>query len=220
MKDMDARQIAERHVVERYLASQLTEEEAESFEAYVEAHPEVTREIELAARMKSGLATLRHRGDLPQLTTTPARRRFGALALISASAAAVAVAVVLLIQQGGTIDADFLLASNVQNRPVFASIALTRTRGESEDSLPRPAADTVTELVVVPDPAIPSPVYSVELIRIGTPTPIASLPLVSASADGKLHLFVQAEALEPGSYLVRITGKDDAPAEFLLRVKP
>jgi hypothetical protein len=218
---MDASQIAERHVVERYLANQLTEDEAQAFEAYVEAHPEVTREIELAARMKSGLFTLRSRGELTQLLTIRARRRFGPLALIAASVAAVAVAVVLLMRQSGTMAEHAMLAMNAQGRPISAHIALTRTRGEPTDSLPLPPSATVAELIVEPDAATAPKVYSVELFKVdGQLKPVAALPGVAASADGKLHLFVRAEALEAGNYLVRLAGNGDAPVEFLLRVTP
>ena len=67
IENMDAQQIAERHVIERYLAGQLTDQEAMAFEAYVEAHPEITRDIEEIARMKTGLVRLKDRGDLPSV---------------------------------------------------------------------------------------------------------------------------------------------------------
>src|SRR6185295_15926348 len=91
--DMDAKQIAERQIVERYLANQLSDPEAEAFEAYIEAHPEVIKDIVLVSRMKCGLATLHERRELAALVQ--ARRRARMPVLIAASVAAVALAVFL-----------------------------------------------------------------------------------------------------------------------------
>src|SRR5262245_61881378 len=93
--NMDAKQIAERHVIERYLAGHLPEPEAGAFEAYIEAHPEVIKDIDLVSRMKCGLAALHERRELAAVVQ--ARRRAWMPALIAASVAALALAIFLWV---------------------------------------------------------------------------------------------------------------------------
>ena len=124
--NMDAKQIAELHVIERYLADQLTDEEAHAFEAYVEAHPEVTRDIENISRMKAGLASLRQRGELAPLLVAE-RPRKPLWFLLAAAAAAVLVAVLVVPRYLG----------GGSNLPVLAASA-QQLLGENEKPLPPP----------------------------------------------------------------------------------
>ena len=64
---MDAKLIAERHVIERYLAGQLSDEEADAFEVLLEAQPDLARDVERIARMKTGFAVLERNGELALL---------------------------------------------------------------------------------------------------------------------------------------------------------
>src|SRR5688572_21034668 len=64
---MDRRYIDDHHVVARYLADRVTEEERSAFEAYYLEHPEVVQELEAAARFKTGLMRLRETGELDDL---------------------------------------------------------------------------------------------------------------------------------------------------------
>src|SRR5215813_9902512 len=83
---MDRKQIESEHIVARYLADQLSPDEAEAFEAYYTQHPSMVREIEYALRLKEGLATLRDRQQLDALMK--ARRGRWALPLSIAAAVA------------------------------------------------------------------------------------------------------------------------------------
>ena len=64
---MDRKYIDDHHIAARYLAEQLDEAEREAFEAYYLQHPDVLRDMEAAARLKTGLAQLRDAGELVQL---------------------------------------------------------------------------------------------------------------------------------------------------------
>src|SRR3569833_2987010 len=83
---MDRKQIEAEHIVARYLADQLSPQEAEAFEAYYTQHPSMVREIEYTLRLKEGLATLRDRQQLDGLMK--ARRWRWALPLSIAAAIA------------------------------------------------------------------------------------------------------------------------------------
>ena len=61
---MDRQYIDDRHVVARYLADQLSDQEREEFEAFCAGNPEVFGEIEATARFKAGLARLKESGEL------------------------------------------------------------------------------------------------------------------------------------------------------------
>ena len=51
---MDAKLIADRQVIERYLAGQLSDAEADAFERDLEANPELAREILVVAEQYDG----------------------------------------------------------------------------------------------------------------------------------------------------------------------
>jgi anti-sigma factor RsiW len=211
IKDMDA-------IVARYLANELTDDEAAAFEAYVQTHPEVTREIELVARMKSGLATLRDRGDLRNLVQQPARAGFKPWMLAAASLAAVAVAALLFLGRG-TGGHGALLASVTPDMTVSSRVMLARTRSDVLEILASPSPGTVAELVVEPSAPAPADGYRVSLFRLeASAKELGTLEGVGSRPDGKLHLFVRAEDLAAGHYLVRLQGTSPEPEEFLLRV--
>jgi len=218
---MDAKQIAERLVVERYLANALSEEEAQAFEAYVETHPEVTRQIELAARMKSGLATLRDRGELREILDKPATRGFKPMALIAASVAAVAVAAILLTSRTSD-DRSPLLAAITQELSISSRLVLVRTRGDFPPGLARPGAGTAAEFEIAPQAPAPVDAWSVSLFRLDGPQArlIGEPRELTTSADGKLRFYVRSDALSPGDYLVRLAGGPDETEEFLFKVTP
>ena len=83
---MDRQYIDDHHIVARYLADRLPEPEREAFETYYLEHPEIVREIEAAARFKSGLAQLRDSGELAVLLKpAPWYARWQYLALAAAA---------------------------------------------------------------------------------------------------------------------------------------
>jgi hypothetical protein len=231
IQGMDAKQMAERHIVERYLANQLTDEEALAFETYLETHPEVIRDLEVAARMKAGLATLRQRGELKKLVESQSKSRPLRLALIAASVVVLAVAVSLFLrmQPHGNAGAVLLAASAQElagsgNRPLLNAmqIIVSRTRGGPAVITGTPASGSIVELVLEMHASPASSTYSVELHKVnGSELElVAGLPRVAPAGDGNLHLFARAEALTPGNYLIRIAEGDRVPVEFAVRVVP
>jgi hypothetical protein len=222
IKDMDAKQIAERQIVERYLANALSEQEAEDFEAYVETHPEVTREIELLARMKSGLATLRDRGELREILEKPAPRAFKPMALIAASVAALAVAAILLTNQRASNDHSPLMAALSEELSISSRLVLVRTRGDFPPALAHPHAGTAAEFEITPQASAATDAYSVALFRLEGPEarPVGQPQPLTTAANGRVRFYVRAEALTPGDYLVRLAGGDDETEEFLFKVAP
>src|SRR5882672_3229606 len=227
---MDAKQIAERHIVERYLANQLTDLEAEAFEAYVEAHPEVVREIDLTARMKSGLATLRQRSELETaLRAKPSGLRRPAL--LAASVAVILIAGAFIVRQWSVAPGAVLLASTAeellgkgdQPLPVAAHLFVTRTRGEPAESLAAPPPGSVVELRLDLHAVDSSARYSVQLLRVSGSAleDVGALSGATTQADGSLSFFVRGSALTIGTYLVRVAGGERSePLEFALRVSP
>jgi hypothetical protein len=226
IQTMDAKQIAELHIVERYLADQLSEEEAQAFEAYVEAHPEVTRDIENISRMKAGLATLRQRGELDSLVKK--QRRAPVWAVLAASAAAVVLAIVILPRYLSdsadkpllAVAAGQLLGNNQQPLPIARSFTIARARG-MVDVVTGPDPEQAVELRLDTHAAA-SQRYSVEMFRVsGTAlTPLGNLPEAISQSDGTVSIFVRGSALLPGNYLVRATpfGGSEV-AEFALQVQ-
>ena len=227
ISSMDAKQIAERHVIERYLARQLTDSEAEAFEAYLEAHPEVIKDMELVSRMKSGLATLHERREL--VTLVQARRRAWMPALIAASIAAVALAVFLWrMPQGNSTPvllasvASELIGDDRSALPVAMRLPVVRTRGESDNVIVVPAPECSIEFSVDMHALKPGIPHNVELLRIngGSLESVGKLSSVVSQADGSLRIFVRGSALISGNYLVRAQAEGGEPVEFLVRVRP
>jgi hypothetical protein len=225
---MDAKQIAERQIIERYLAGQLSEEDARAFEAYVEVHPEIHRNIEVVARMKAGLATLRKRGELGGLLAAKSPPWHRRTALLVAAAASVIVALILVVRPWSVDSGGALLAATLQELamgnsdvPVLkARIALTRSRGIKPQVIaiaPDGGAIEVTLQLSAPDPTV---AYSAVFSRLvgNSLEQVAESNNLHTNDAGDLVLFVRTESLREGNYLFRISTNGREPSEFALRV--
>lgn len=228
IRNMDAKQIAELHVIERYLADQLTDEEAQAFEAYVEAHPEVTRDIENVSRMKTGLASLRQRGELAPLLQAE-RKRKPLWYVLAASAAAVLIAILVVpryLDEGSNAPvlaaaAQQLLGDDEQPLPISARLPVGRSRGEAPNVLANPVAEQAVELSLDVHADAPSVPYSVELLKISGNRldSVGSITGALSQADGTVSIFVRGSALAAGNYVIRAsTAGSSEPQEFTLRV--
>lgn len=230
--DMDATQIAERHVVERYLANQLTEAEAEAFEAYVESHPEVTRQIELAARMKTGLHVLRRRGELQGALISP-RSWSRHPAFLAGTAASIAAAAFLVFRFAGDSKSPMLATTLEQLRSsgskplaLGATVTLARTRaiapgGEIAMPPENDAATMLAELALLTGDETEHRRYAVEILRLteGRLEPVTKLDDAEVVTGGVLRLYVRGSVLIAGAYVIRLTPlNSSAPIEFSLRV--
>jgi anti-sigma factor RsiW len=230
---MDAKLIAERQVIERYLAGQLSDAEADAFEARLESQPELARDVEQIARMKTGFAVLERRGELAKLLAhpvAPPNRRAPWLA----AAAAVFVGAIgfLVFRQAESpapaallaVSLDALSRHSESPIPLRASVSLARARGMGADAELNASAVApgAAELELATGDAARTH-YSVELLAIDSAgaRAVAKLPDAAADDAGILHLFVSLHAVKPGPYLLRLTPTGDGtPVEYSIAVRP
>src|SRR3954469_6694082 len=112
--DMDAKLIAERHVIERYLAGQLSDDEADAFEEFLEAHPELTRDVERIARMKTGFAVLERGGALTELLAPRGAPRARRVAWIATAAVVVLALGFVVFRNTAKIPPPALVAASLK----------------------------------------------------------------------------------------------------------
>ena len=230
---MDAKLIAERQVIERYLAGQLSDAEADAFEARLESQPELAREVEQIARMKTGFAVLERRGELAKLLARPVappKRR----AAWMAAAAAVFVGAIgfLAFRQGESPAPATLLAVSLEALsrhsdspiPLRSSVSLARARGMGADAelTASVIAPGAAELELATGDAAQTH-FSVELLAVDSAgaRPVAKLPDAATDETGAMHLFIALHVVKPGPYLLRLTPADGgAPVEYAIAVRP
>ncbi|HTU65244.1 MAG TPA: hypothetical protein VMF52_04805 [Steroidobacteraceae bacterium] len=224
---MDAKLIAERHVIERYLAGQLSEDEADAFENSLEEQPELARDVERIARMKTGFAVLQRRGELAALLEHKAPRT-KRLAWLAAAAVVLAIGFVALRREApepAALIAESLAALSLPSEtpvPLRASISLARARGVGADAelFSSGTEQGAAELELAAGP--PGTRYAVELLAIDVngARPVANLS-TTANSRGVVRLFTSLHGLAPGPYLLRLTPADAAPPlEYSLAVRP
>jgi anti-sigma factor RsiW len=229
---MDAKLIADQQVIERYLAGQLSDAEADAFEVRLESQPELARDVEQIARMKTGLSVLARRGELAKLLAQPvARPRRRAAWMAAAAAVFVGAIGFLAFRPGEAPTPPTLLALSLKALsrhsdapiPLRASVSLARARGMGADaelnaSVVAPGA---AELELATGAAAGTH-YSVDLLAIDSAGahPVARLPDATTDAAGAMHLFVALHAVKPGPYLLRLAPADGgAPVEYSIAVR-
>lgn len=229
---MDAKLISERHVIERYLAGQLSDAEAEELERAVEARPELAQEVERIARLKTGLEVLERRGDLPKLLAPPvAAPKRRAVWVAAAGVAALALGL-LLLRPADVPTPPTLLALSLESLsahsdspiPLRASIALARARGMGADaeltSSGKAPGAAELELATGGDAGAS---YSVELLSVDDhgARAVSRVPAIATDATGAVHVFVALHALSPGPYLLRLTPNGPGvPVEYSIALRP
>lgn len=230
---MDRRYIDDHHVVARYLANQLTDEEREAFEAFYLEHPEVVQEMEAAARFKVGLMKLRETGELTQLVQQERRPKWQYLAA-AAAVATLAIGTFLLIDR--TPAAHPVLAASIDtlrgagNAPLTLTgqYAILRTRGSAVDAeIELPPPGQALELRVLPEFAARPERYRVQLFRMSADDSMQSVAQIGGLApdlDAFVPIFVDASRLQAGQYRLTIAGDPDTDAHdkesaFILRMR-
>jgi hypothetical protein len=198
----------------RYLAGALDDVDAERFEAYWAEHPELTRDVEASARVKTGLADLNRRGELAKLVRGAWWSR-GLLLSIAAGVAALGVG--LVTWQGSLRDVRIPLAGVVAALPgagagalpVGATVSVLRLRGAAavDATLRLPEAPAAIRIRVLPEQPSPLGRYRLELTGTGdTARPPAGVAAdLVADADGFVSVYADARALRPGRYRLVIT---------------
>jgi anti-sigma factor RsiW len=229
---MDPNHIADRQVIERYLAGQLDDAEADAFERELEARPALARDVEQIARMKTGFAVLERRGELAGLLARPAARPRGRIAW-AATAAAVVLALGFVVLRPAETPApaallaaslDALSARSDSPIPLRASVGLARARGMGADAELTSTGKSpgAAELELTTGGAAGAH-YSVELLAVDSvgARAVATLPDAASDAGGALHLFVSLDRLAPGPYLLRLSPADAGPpVEYSIALRP
>jgi len=212
---MDRQYIDDHHIIARYLADQLTDEDRTAFEDYYLEHPDVVRELEAAARFKSGLMRLQERGELTQLLNpTPWYRR---------PRYAAAAAFVLI----GSFTAGMLLHDRRDQHAVMSARAETlyengsALRVQVTDPILRkrsafadgtiwlPESAVALELRVLPNAPAPGARYDVSLSNMaadGTTASIGRISSVTADASGYVVFYLNSSALQVGEYELKLNG--------------
>jgi hypothetical protein len=223
---MDRKQIEDEHIVARYLADQLSPEEAEAFEAYYTRHPSMVREIEYTLRLKEGLATLRDRQELDSLMR--ARRWRWALPLsVAAAIAGAALGTWTWYGSPGSapVAAGSLEALLERNGgatlPLGGKYMLVRVRSAETASLqiPLPAQHSALELQVLPTGGAAAAPYRLVLQEHraeGEPKPVAEVTGLVPGPDGLVAAWLDSERIQRGQYTVELAserGESAAPAE-------
>ncbi len=230
---MDRKYIDDNHIVARYLADQLTDEERGEFEACLLEQPELVRDVEAAARFKAGLATMQDKGLLEAAIRSrpPVHRRWLTLA------AAFAVAILA----GGL----FWLMRPVQLGPVLATTAgqlagneraplaivaryvVLRTRSTYDARIAMPSTPSAVELRVFPEALAPGAPHRIVLSieegeEPGTLRAVADIDDAIADDEGYVAVFLRADLLAPGRYVLQISAQDArvAPSTFSIRMIP
>jgi hypothetical protein len=194
----------------RYLAGELSDLEAASFEARVAQEPELYRDIELRLQLREGLAVLQAKGELEPLLGS--RRRTVRIGLaIAASIIALLIGIVWFFRMSTHAEivilassAAELLDANSKPLPIAARYVLVRTRGtEQRNDVPLPPSRSTIELALLPSSMDARARYriSLKMQKSGAPAkPVGEIRGVAADADGYLDIFVDSSHLSPGTY--------------------
>jgi hypothetical protein len=230
---MDRRYIDDHHIVARYLANRLTDEEREAFEAYYLEHPEVVQEMEAAARFKVGLMQLRDTGELTQILQRGQRPRWHYVAA-AAAITALAIGTLLLIDRTPATHPVLAASIDALHAPrgvaptVTGQYAILRTRGSAVDAeIALPPAGQALELRMLPEFAARPERYRVELFRMSADDSmqsVAELGGLAPESDNFVSVFVDAASLRAGQYRLTIAGDPDTDARdkesaFILRMR-
>ena len=230
---MDRRYIDDNHVVARYLADRLTDEEREAFEAYYLEHPDVVQELEAAARFKVGLMKLRDTGELEQLLQRARRPQWHYFAA-AAAIAALAIGAFLIVDRAPSTHP--ILAATVDtlrgvggNPPTLTrEYAVLRTRGSAIDAeIPLPPPGEALELRVLPEFTPRPERYRVRLFHVSADDSLQSVAELGGLVpedDNFVSVFVDGARLQPGQYRLTIAGDPDTDARdkesaFILRMQ-
>jgi len=230
IQDMDAKHVAERHLVEKYLAGELSEADAEAFESLVASHPELAMQVEYVARMKTGLDVLRRRGELVRLLQErPKAWHRSRWVAVSVAAAASVVLVVFLTLRLATPQASMIastlegLADSKGSTPrIVAAYLLTAERAAAPAAQINVLKGDGEAVELRFDAAAGTDdLFTVDVLRAEGDSlrSIALATKIPGSADGSVVVYVSARALDTGNYLFRLTPDNgEIPLEFSARV--
>jgi hypothetical protein len=226
---MNRAEIEREDWVERYLAGRLSDAEVRRFEAYWVENPDLIRDIEAAARMKSGLALLRESGELAGLMRTSWWS--GRMRLLVLAACAVLMVAGLATWRSAQSVPGVLLAASAAALPGLDGAALPRggvvtvmrvRSATAVDALiERPALPRALELRVLPDAApeaataggAEAGLYELSLVEVdasGADLGRAVTSRAAVDAEGFVSVFVDSRTLHAARYRLRLVPLDGA----------
>lgn len=204
---MNRQHIEQQHLLTRYLAGQLSDAERDAFEAHYVEHPQVLQELEVAAKLKLGLALLEQSGEL---TARP--RRYWLAGLAAAAVLLVAIAAASWFASPTPTPPLLTASLRTLGDSGAASLAGTfkieRTRSRGVDAtIVLPAAPRPIALRVRPElPAATGYGLRLNVFAVdGTPRELGRLDSLQPDADGFLTIYVAAGQLQPGSYEIVVS---------------
>ncbi len=196
------------HTIERYLADQLSENEAEAFERRCAEDPRFYRDIEARLRLKEGLAVLRDRGTLDAALHGPREGRWvlrvaaGVILALLCAGVWRQIELPSVSSPGPMLTA--VLGSTPGSLPVTATYRLERSRGAPPAiSLASSQAPGAIELQILPSNFDPSGHYDVELSQLDpgpAARPFGELRGLSPAADRYVTVYLNRVRLAPGRY--------------------
>jgi hypothetical protein len=215
-------------VLTRYLAGQLCDAEREAFETYYVEHPQMLQELEVAAKLKLGMALMEDAGEL----AAPVRRNW--LPHLAA-AAALLIAVIAGMSWFASPGPAPLLAASVrdlgelQTAPLAADTYLIeRTRSRRFDArFELPPTTRLLSLRVLPEhPSQTTYGLRLNLLASGAaPREVANLQALRADAEGLITVYVDSGRLQAGSYEIILsadsvrTAATEATSSFVIQVE-
>lgn len=226
---MDRKYIDDHHIVARYLADQLSDEEREAFEAYYLEHPDVVQELETTARFKAGLGELQRSGELDAVIRGRPRLFNTRFLAAAAAVAAIAVGIAFYINRptvGPLLAATpaMLQTNGGMQLAVTSAHQIMRTRSAAADAtIQLPATAHAIELEILPEVKEPAASYRVSLARLdgNEERPLAEVEPLSPNENGFIEVYLDSRGLEPGSYIIKLTNDSSTDARasvFSLRV--
>jgi hypothetical protein len=212
--------IDDNDIIARYLANGLSEAERESFEGYYLEHPELLKELNRTAQFKSGLIDLNESGSLKGLLKPQPRWQHPfRLAIAASLALAILGASIWYNWQNNSrpilASTAAALSHGFESRlPIAESLSIQRTRTSSYDAtINLPVGAAAIELRVRPEvPALPA-LYRVNLARMSADnslTNVAEVNALQVATDGFVVIYLNATALSPAIYEIKISGDKDA----------
>ncbi|MBB6092930.1 hypothetical protein HNQ60_001808 [Povalibacter uvarum] len=233
---MDRKYIDDHHVVARYLADQLPDDERAAFETYYLAHPEIVRELEATARFKVGLGQLRESGELTTLLQHKPWFRQERYQALAASVALVAIALFLFIGRAPSLQPVLVAsATALTDRlgdplAVAASYDVIRMRSASSDPdtyIELPASAQVIPLRVEPQFEARPARYRIRLLSVGNHDSLYDVGTIAGltpdPSDGYISVYLNSARLVHGRYALILAGDAGTSAEndessFLIQV--
>jgi hypothetical protein len=223
---IDSARIEAARMVDRYLADELSPEEAAAFEEHLLESPEAQAEVETVRRLKLGLATLREKRELEALVAGNRVLTGGPLYALAASVLILfGIASFSLTDRGPLLLAESADAFAPEARVVAPTeVLVMRMRDSSYPRVELPQGGQLVELRIDTEAHLGAATFDVQIARDGVNEPLARLENLRTAEEGVLKVYFDARASGPGDYRVRLEPKNAKgealePEEFPLTIR-